>query len=196
MKREVKIYEKDCILCGICEVSCPKNAISVDRENNTWKINRDECIRCGKCVNNCPKSCLKMEDISISSSIEVFNILSLSDKVKLESNDILKNKNKTIDKTVGIDVNKKTCVLCSICKVTCPYNAIDVLKEEKTWKIDRDKCTLCEACISVCPKEALSLENFLGGDQIEKNNYIYKIELSKSVREMRLLAQEKRRNNN
>ncbi|HBK27890.1 MAG TPA: hypothetical protein DDY92_04990, partial [Dialister sp.] len=28
-----------CILCGMCERSCPAGALTVDRKTGTWKIN-------------------------------------------------------------------------------------------------------------------------------------------------------------
>lgn len=50
-----------CILCGLCSRKCPTGAITVNRAEKTWKIDRFGCIQCGCCVENCPKKCLRME---------------------------------------------------------------------------------------------------------------------------------------
>lgn len=49
-----------CILCGLCARKCPSNAITVDRNEKTWSINRDECVQCGACI----EACLKFHSLS------------------------------------------------------------------------------------------------------------------------------------
>ena len=66
-----KVYEADrgkvinnidnCIFCGMCMRNCPSDAITVDRNARTWKINRFACVQCKECVTNCPKKCLTMD---------------------------------------------------------------------------------------------------------------------------------------
>ena len=66
-----KVYEADrgkvindinnCIFCGMCMRNCPSDAITVDRNARTWKINRFACVQCKECVTNCPKKCLSMD---------------------------------------------------------------------------------------------------------------------------------------
>ena len=50
-----------CIFCGICSKKCPTDAITVDREGKSWKIERMGCIQCSCCVDTCPKDCLVNE---------------------------------------------------------------------------------------------------------------------------------------
>jgi formate hydrogenlyase subunit 6/NADH:ubiquinone oxidoreductase subunit I len=50
-----------CILCGMCDRSCPTNCITVDKQAGTWSIDAFGCIQCGYCVTVCPKKCLYME---------------------------------------------------------------------------------------------------------------------------------------
>ncbi len=52
---------KTCILCGICEKRCPTYAITVNKPDETWTINRFACIQCYSCVRACPKTCLDMK---------------------------------------------------------------------------------------------------------------------------------------
>ena len=50
-----------CIKCGMCMRKCPTNAITVDRNESYWEIQRMQCIQCGCCVEVCPKKCLYMK---------------------------------------------------------------------------------------------------------------------------------------
>jgi len=56
----IEIAIEDCIYCGMCMRSCPANALSVDRKEGTWSIDRFMCIQCGYCVEKCPKKCLNI----------------------------------------------------------------------------------------------------------------------------------------
>lgn len=58
LRGHIDIVVDDCILCGICQKTCPCNAITVNKQERTWVINRYSCIQCSMCVNACPKNCL------------------------------------------------------------------------------------------------------------------------------------------
>jgi formate hydrogenlyase subunit 6/NADH:ubiquinone oxidoreductase subunit I len=49
-----------CIHCLACAKHCPADAIVVDREAKSWKIDRFACVICGACIRVCPKKCLLM----------------------------------------------------------------------------------------------------------------------------------------
>lgn len=56
---KVKIFSDRCKECGLCEVNCPKSAISFADEINAAgyrpaQINNDACIACGICYVTCP----------------------------------------------------------------------------------------------------------------------------------------------
>ena len=50
-----------CVFCGLCQKGCPQGALSVDRENKTWTIDKEKCIQCGICAYKCPKKCIEMK---------------------------------------------------------------------------------------------------------------------------------------
>ena len=49
-----------CIFCGLCSKKCPTGAITVNRDEKTWSIDRFGCIQCGYCVESCNKHSLSM----------------------------------------------------------------------------------------------------------------------------------------
>ena len=50
----------DCILCSLCQKTCPTGAIVVDKSVRRWAIDPFRCVQCSSCVRACPKSCLHM----------------------------------------------------------------------------------------------------------------------------------------
>ncbi|WP_082903475.1 4Fe-4S dicluster domain-containing protein [Christensenella timonensis] len=57
---QISIDIGDCIFCGLCARKCPTDAITVDRAQKNWAIERFGCIQCASCVESCPKKCLHM----------------------------------------------------------------------------------------------------------------------------------------
>lgn len=58
----IEINTEDCLYCGLCSRKCPTEAISINRQNKEWKVNRLKCIQCGYCIENCPKKCIVMKN--------------------------------------------------------------------------------------------------------------------------------------
>lgn len=58
---EVEWEKENCILCGICEKTCPHDAITVSKEKGFVKIDEDLCVSCGKCAKKCPKDSIKKD---------------------------------------------------------------------------------------------------------------------------------------
>ena len=71
LKGHIAIDVDACILCGMCERSCPTDCITVDKPDRAWKINRYSCIQCGYCATVCPKACLHMDPSYAPAAVEV-----------------------------------------------------------------------------------------------------------------------------
>ena len=70
----IEVDEEKCGLCGLCTLSCPYNAISIEKENIS--IDKFKCKGCGTCVSVCPTNAIEMNIDStekILRSIEVFS---------------------------------------------------------------------------------------------------------------------------
>ncbi len=59
----------------------------------------------------------------------------------------------------GITIEIDKCIYCGMCQRKCPTGALAVLREQKTWEIDRMKCISCGYCVEVCPKKCLAMGN-------------------------------------
>ena len=62
LKGHIDIDVETCILCGICQKTCPTGAIEVDKAGEAWRIDRFRCVQCGACWRACPKELLVMAD--------------------------------------------------------------------------------------------------------------------------------------
>lgn len=61
-KKPVHIPEK-CINCFICWISCPDDAVIVDKEKGKFfAFNYDYCKGCGICAHECPRKAIEMKE--------------------------------------------------------------------------------------------------------------------------------------
>ena len=156
-----------CILCGMCERSCPSGALTVDRKTGEWKINPFACIQCGACVEACPKKCLSMDPHYAMPGLEKTEIILTA--VKKEGGSEVK---KTVaaqnaamlamDDRSHIVNNVMKCIFCGMCERNCPAGAITVDRRNRTWRINLEACVNCGTCIDNCPRKCLSLGCYLG----------------------------------
>ena len=58
-----------------------------------------------------------------------------------------------------IENDIERCIFCGLCGRRCPTYAIEVVKGDREWRIDRLKCCICNLCVEVCPVKCLSTDN-------------------------------------
>ena len=155
-----------CILCGMCERSCPAGAITVDRKTGTWKINPFACIQCGACVEACPKKCLSMDPHYATPALEKSEIVLQA--IQKEGKAEVRKEVKTAATSLSMDDrshivnNVMKCIFCGMCERNCPAGAITVDRRNRTWRINLEACVNCGTCIDNCPRKCLSLGCYLG----------------------------------
>jgi len=146
---EIKlIYSLDkCAFCGICENICPKNAIIINKEENSLLIDENKCVRCGLCSYFCMFHALSITQTTLG-SIEDNKVImhTLGGIPDLESN---------------ISIDKEKCNLCGSCEKACPVEAIKV--DDKEIEILPNTCIKCGWCASICPQNAIEVKKLFEG---------------------------------
>lgn len=147
----IEIDFDGCILCGICGMSCPSGAITVDKKTGTWKINRFDCIQCGYCALKCPKKVL---------SIVPGYQEPMGQKFEEEHVRPVEEKPAAAETPAGgyPKADTEQCVFCTLCAKKCPAEAIKVDRAEKIWELNKDACLSCGLCASNCPKKCITME--------------------------------------
>jgi len=57
-------------------------------------------------------------------------------------------------------VDERICSGCQVCRLVCPYNAIDFDAEKGVCRVNEALCKACGACIAACFSHAVSLDHF------------------------------------
>ncbi|NOX71076.1 MAG: 4Fe-4S dicluster domain-containing protein [Candidatus Micrarchaeota archaeon] len=68
LRGKVEWNRETCIWCKMCEMNCPANAISIDKEKKIWSIDTAKCIFCGRCNEVCPT---KPKSVYLTKKIEL-----------------------------------------------------------------------------------------------------------------------------
>ncbi len=158
-----------CILCGMCERSCPAGALKVDRKTGQWKIDPFACVQCGACVEACPKKCLHMDPHYAAPGTAKSEII--LEVVKQDGAATVKKQVSAVAPVAAsqpmgdrshIVNNVVKCIFCGQCERNCPADAITVDRRNRTWRINLEACVNCGTCIDNCPRKCLSLGCYLG----------------------------------
>jgi heterodisulfide reductase subunit A len=57
-------------------------------------------------------------------------------------------------------INERICSGCQVCRLVCPYNAIDFDEEKGVCRVNEALCKACGACIAACFSHAVSLDHY------------------------------------
>lgn len=135
-----KTCEYGCLGFGDCELSCPFDAIHVDK-TGIPVVNDEKCTGCGKCVETCPRAIISLfnEDINI----------------------FVACKNQQKAKAVRVACSAG-CIACNKCVKACKEvfednpDIVSAIKLENFLSvIDYDICIRCGKCAEVCPQSVI-----------------------------------------
>jgi len=179
----IRIEADKCLFCGKCEHNCPADAISIDRRNRTWTIDREKCITCGVCADGCPAHCLTLADAweagekkEMKSTYQgkvlrrppagrkpapALAPSPIQEEKATESpapkpSPVKEAAPKAVPDT-HIRIEAEKCLFCGKCEHNCPAGAISIDRRNRTWTIDREKCITCGVCADGCPAHCLTL---------------------------------------
>jgi formate hydrogenlyase subunit 6/NADH:ubiquinone oxidoreductase subunit I len=141
---------EECVYCGLCAKNCPCDALEVDRKEKIWKVDLEACASCGMCLDKCPKKCLSMGGSQDEKPAD-------SPSKKEDESDSTQKTADSGEDADGLNCNVDECVFCGLCAKECPFDAINVNRDEKLWEVDRDACVQCGACVDRCPKRCLAI---------------------------------------
>jgi heterodisulfide reductase subunit A len=57
-------------------------------------------------------------------------------------------------------INERICSGCQICKLICPYTAIDFDEKKEVCRVNDALCKGCGTCVSGCPSDSITLNHF------------------------------------
>ncbi|WP_424359136.1 4Fe-4S dicluster domain-containing protein [Methanocella sp. MCL-LM] len=78
-----------CILCGLCQRSCPAECILIHKEKEEIEYLNTQCIRCGYCVRVCPTNAIIQNEVYTKPSRERLTIYT---KVTNENAPVIKKR--------------------------------------------------------------------------------------------------------
>ncbi len=76
-RADVTFDGKLCILCGLCERSCPAVCIKIHKEETKVEYLNTQCIRCGTCARVCPTKAISQNEIYTKPSREKLTVFTL-----------------------------------------------------------------------------------------------------------------------
>ncbi len=76
-RADVTFDGKKCILCQLCQRSCPAECILIHKEETTIEYLNTQCIRCGYCVRVCPTNAISQNEVYTKPSRERLTVYTL-----------------------------------------------------------------------------------------------------------------------
>ena len=149
---KISIDENKCVLCGMCSVGCPVEALDLTIDGKQIKEieeypkliksitpELENCVYCGACDIACPQGAIRV-------------LRELPDRSELVTGEI--------------EVDKDKCISCGMCEEMCPAEAIYLEEQLPTSAspeiasdivVDKDKCVYCGVCKRICPEDAIKV---------------------------------------
>lgn len=165
-----------CAACGLCEKTCPVDAIDLDvkwgevtpASDYGLGFDKDKCKHVGACAVKCPFDAIRVvtdsgvhlpegtesdDDPSFVNCVRCGACASVCPNEALTVSPIIKTIDGEQVSRDRIKFNPTKCDKCGKCVEACPY---DMLKIKDEGKLPvTGFCTLCGQCINSCPENAL-----------------------------------------
>jgi len=152
------LNKKRCIGCEICQIICPREAIEIIKPEKvdgeklkgpSIKVDPEKCSFCGMCDVICPFGAFTLT-INGERTIPV----------------VEKESFPRLIRQVRVDESKCPSD-CDECQEACPFDLIQVSKDETTGtvkvKVDVDHCPGCRLCELKCPEGAIRVKRIFSG---------------------------------
>jgi 4Fe-4S ferredoxin len=164
-KPSVDIDADKCVLCGMCEVMCPKNAITMtvngEQENpalaygafpaltqsTTFDRERFDWSRKDFVIDNCPTDVIRYDEEADTLAVDDAHCIRCR-QCEIASDGAFQ----VVQPWVGkVELRREQCVEgCLACADICPTRALHVDEEGELILADY-YCIKCGACMQVCP---------------------------------------------
>ncbi|MCD1294420.1 hydrogenase [Methanocella sp. CWC-04] len=76
-RADVSFDGSKCILCGLCQRSCPADCIVIHKEETKIEYLNTQCIRCGYCVRICPTNAIIQNEVYTKPSTDRLTVFTL-----------------------------------------------------------------------------------------------------------------------
>ena len=191
-ERVLSFKDHVCIGCGLCEATCPVEAIALDevapierKYVETYFSGHEKIAQNYELFTNdneCKAKLTISEDkcvlCGLCSGVCPAGALDLAiDGVSIKENDAYPS----LVTDAAIDEDK--CLYCKKCEVVCPREAITIDRKLPNRadlvtgeiEVDEDECIYCGACAELCPAEAIVVDKETGEESIviDKEKCVY-----------------------
>jgi 4Fe-4S ferredoxin len=181
--RKLSFNDHVCIGCGICESTCPVEAISLDAIANiernytgTYfsgheKITQNNVLETNKAGS---KTKLTINEDKCVLCGMCSGLCPASALTLTIDNEPIKNIDAYPSYIAYAECNDDECIYCGKCEIACPRDAITVKRNlpERAKLVtgeitpDKDTCIYCGVCEEMCPADAIDVTKAIGEEDI------------------------------